>query len=160
MALGSGCSKPESTPSLSSTNSSRRISAETLAQVAALEAREQRVAATVWSKELLAQESGRTFESLWNSLNAARNQLHALASFPVGEVVLGQWTLPRALPHGIELRELDGATVALSAEAWRARVEEATAPGGDSRRPSFATAGLTPTRLTSHAKANSSSRPT
>ena len=129
VALGSGCSKPESTPSLSSTNSSRRISAETLAQVAALEAREQRVAETVWSKELLAQECGRTFESLWNSLNAATNQLHALASFPVGEIVLGHWTLPQALPHGIELREPDGSRVVLSAEAWRARVEEANRAG-------------------------------
>ena len=124
IALFPGCSKPESTPSAGSTDSSRRISAEMVARVAALEARERHLAETVWVKELLAQECGRTFESLWNSLNAATNKLRVLASFPIGEIVLGQWAPPRTLPHGIQLHEPDGAAAVLSAEAWHSRVEE------------------------------------
>ena len=59
-------------------------------------------------KEILAQECGRTFESLWDSLNVATNKLSFAASFPVGEIVLGKWNPPQTLPHEIELREPAG----------------------------------------------------
>ncbi|PYM11628.1 MAG: hypothetical protein DME18_13500, partial [Verrucomicrobia bacterium] len=50
---------------------SGRISKELAAQLEALEAREKKMDETVWAREILAEECGRTFESLWNSLNAA-----------------------------------------------------------------------------------------
>ena len=69
-----------------------------------LEAREKRADETAWAKEMVAQECGRVFESLWDSLNAATNKLELLASFPVGEVILGDWRSSGDLVHGIELR--------------------------------------------------------
>src|SRR6266487_316799 len=59
---------------------------QVVARFLALEAREREAEQTVWAKEMLAQECGRIFESLWDSLNAATNKLRVLASFPVGEV--------------------------------------------------------------------------
>jgi len=73
------------------------------------EAQERHADETVWAKEILAQECGRTFESLWDSLNAATNKLSLMASFPFGEIILGKWNQPKTLPHGIELREPAGA---------------------------------------------------
>jgi len=135
LALFPGCSKPESPAPADAGDSRRRISRELAEQVAALEAREQHVSDTVWAKEMLAQECGRTIESLWNSLNAATNKLALVASFPVGEIVLGRWPSLQTLPHGIELREPadTGPTSAaiassgsriLSADEWRRFVEE------------------------------------
>src|SRR6185436_950600 len=104
---------------------------ERAAQSARFEAKEQKAAETVWAKEILGQECGRTFESLWDSLNAATNKLNLLASFPVGEIVLGEWNLPQTLPHGIELREpaVPGST--LTAEEWRRFVPEFEHDGWD-----------------------------
>jgi len=88
----------------------------------AFEARERQVDETVWAKELIAQECGRTFESLWDSINTATNKLSLAASFPVGEIVLGKWNAPHALPHGIELRQSAGPGSVLSVEEWRSFV--------------------------------------
>jgi hypothetical protein len=123
-ALGAACSKSEAPPPVEMAGRRGRISAETAAELSALEAREQQVAETVWAKELLAQACGRTIESLWDSLNAATNALQTLAAFPVEEVVLGNWAPPEALPHGIEIRAPEGTTSVLSSGAWRDRVEE------------------------------------
>ena len=103
---------------------SGRISKELAARLEALEAKENELNKTVWAKEMLAEECGRTFESLWDSLNAATNKLSLIASFPVGGVVLGKWNTPQTLPHGIELRAPDGPGPALSAGEWRHLVEE------------------------------------
>jgi len=130
---------------------SSKISQELAAQFAAFEAKEQQVTDTVWAKEILAQECGRTFESLWDSLNAATNKLGVAASFPVGEIVLSKWSLPtergspdpqhpgtseraagqetraprsQLLPHGIELLQPAGPGPVLSVEAWRRFVED------------------------------------
>ncbi|HKS37799.1 MAG TPA: CRTAC1 family protein [Verrucomicrobiae bacterium] len=93
------------------------------AQFTAFEAKERQVDETLWAPEILAQECARTFESLWDSLNASTNKLILAASFPVGEIVLGKWN-PRWLPHGIELRESAGAGRVLSYDGWRRFVEE------------------------------------
>src|SRR5439155_4390832 len=87
-------------------------------------ARERTADETVWAKEILAEDCGRTIESLWDSLNAATNKLQIAAFFPVGEVVLGEWSAPQALPHGIELRTSSGPGPVLSAEAWHRFLEE------------------------------------
>src|SRR5437762_266452 len=67
------------------------ISPDVARQIAALEAKERKLDETVWAREILAQECGRTIESLWDSLNAATNKLGLVAAFPVGEMVLGKW---------------------------------------------------------------------
>ena len=94
-----------------------------LATINSLEIREREADKTVWAKEMLAQRCGRIFESLWDSVNAATNKLSLLAAFPVSEIVLGSWGLPRSLPHGIELRQPTGSGRRLSAGEWRSWVE-------------------------------------
>jgi enediyne biosynthesis protein E4 len=117
-------SRQHSSPAKSPGTSSSRISPELAGELAALEAREQHVAETVWAQELLAQECGRAFESLWDSLNASTNKVQLLAAFPLGEIVMPRWSPPQALPHGIELRESAGPGLTLSTEDWRRWVEE------------------------------------
>jgi enediyne biosynthesis protein E4 len=89
-----------------------------------LEIREEEADKTVWAKEMLAQRCGRTFESLWDTVNAASNKLSLLAAYPVNEIILGSWRPPRSLPHGIELRQPTGAGRTLSASEWRLWVEK------------------------------------
>ena len=88
-----------------------------------LEIREQEADKTVWAKEMLAQLCGRTFESLWDAVNAATNKLSLLAAFPANEILLGSWGAPRSLPHGIELRPPTRPGRTLSAGEWRPWVE-------------------------------------
>ncbi|MBI2926506.1 MAG: CRTAC1 family protein [Verrucomicrobia bacterium] len=114
----------ESPPPTGPAEVSDREAEELAARAARFEAQEQQVATTVWAKELLAQDCARTFESLWDSLNAAPDKLQLVASFPIGEIVLGGWNRPQALSHGIELRESAGAGASLRAEQWRSFVEE------------------------------------
>src|SRR6266853_568760 len=66
-----------------------------LAPGSSLETREREADKTVWAKEMLAQRCGRTFESLWDAVNAATNKLSLLAAFPVNEILLGSWGAPR-----------------------------------------------------------------
>ncbi|HXT41453.1 MAG TPA: hypothetical protein VN887_15715, partial [Candidatus Angelobacter sp.] len=67
------------------TNPDDVVSSERVNQFTALEAREQKMDQTVWAKEREAEECGRTFESLWDALNAATNKLELIAAFPVDE---------------------------------------------------------------------------
>ncbi|HXT39260.1 MAG TPA: CRTAC1 family protein [Candidatus Angelobacter sp.] len=90
---------------------------------AQFEAKEKRVDQTVWAKEREAEECGRTFESLWDALNAATNKLELIAAFPVDEIIPGDWSRLKSLPHGIEVRESAGPAPAQSAGAWRDWVE-------------------------------------
>src|SRR5262249_47624159 len=89
-----------------------------------LEAREKEADNTIWAKEILAQNCGRRFESLWDSINSSTNKLTLVAEFPASEVVLGEWSSPEALPHGIELRRAVGSGTTLSAGEWRQWVEQ------------------------------------
>jgi hypothetical protein len=94
-----------------------------LAPSNSLETREREADRTVWAKEMLAQRCGRTFESLWDAINAATNKLSRVAACPVNEILLGSWESPRSLPHGIELRQPNGPGQTLSAGEWRPWVE-------------------------------------
>lgn len=78
---------------------------------------------------MLAQSSGRTLESLWDSLNRATNKLSVIAGFPLGEIVLGKWQPLRALPHAIELREPIGPGPTLPASQWRQWIENFASDG-------------------------------
>ena len=100
---------------------SNRVVRELAVKTAALEARERTADETIWQAERLAQDCGRTFEALWDELNAApvTNRLELLAAWPVTEIALGRWTAPVALPHGIEQRGATGPGPVLAPPAWR-----------------------------------------
>src|SRR4051794_29341125 len=69
------------TSTMDSNGSHIAISLQTQAKVAEIEAKERRMNETVWAKEMLAEECGRTFEIFWDSLNASTNKLALAASF-------------------------------------------------------------------------------
>ena len=107
----------------------RRHAPGLAAQLETLEAGETQIAETVWAKELLAEDCGRVFEQLWDSLNAATDKLGLLASFPVGELVPPRFGQVQSLAHGIELREPAGSAPALSELQWRSFLGAAQASG-------------------------------
>jgi hypothetical protein len=105
-------------------DSGERISQELSIQVSRLEARERTIDKTVWAQEILAQECGSTFESLWDSLNIATNKLALVASFAADKFVLSKWNPPQKGPHGIEVQEPAGTGRELGPVEWRNLVEE------------------------------------
>jgi hypothetical protein len=74
-----------------------------IAQFLTLEAREREAEQTVWAKEMLAQQCGRIFESLWDSINAATNKWQPVGSFPASELLLPAFGPPEQFSHGIEV---------------------------------------------------------
>jgi ASPIC/UnbV protein/VCBS repeat protein len=109
----------ESSPPAESANLNSRISGELAGEVVRLEAREQQMNETVWAKELLAQDCGRTFETLWDSVNAATNKLGVLAQFQLGEILVPEWKQSRSLGHGIELLKPAGPGGAVGNTSWK-----------------------------------------
>jgi enediyne biosynthesis protein E4 len=106
-----------------------RISVELMQRLAALEARERDWNETLWASEILAQDCGRIFDELWDTLNASRRKLEVVADFPVGQLVLGRWRDVRQMRHGIEVRDSEGQSAVLGAEEWRRWVMERQAEG-------------------------------
>ncbi len=102
---------------------------ETVARFLALEAREREAELTVWSREMLAQECGRVFESLWDSLNETTNKFRALASFPAGEIVTARFNPPEILPHGIEVYSPSAESETWTPSQWQRFVEESAKAG-------------------------------
>ena len=105
------------------------ITRELAAEIAQLEAKEQKMNETVWAKEILAEDYGRVFESLWNALNRATNKLDVAASFPVGEIVLPKLAPPQHLANDIQLWQPSDRGPASSAEQWRGLVADAQKRG-------------------------------
>ena len=122
-------SPPPPRPTQTQTAGAGRVSPELAAQLAQLEARERMIDQTVWAKELVAQQCGRTIESLWDGLNAATNKLALAAAFQLGAIVLGKWTVAETLPHGILLLHSAGPGSILSQEEWRRWIGEIAAEG-------------------------------
>lgn len=81
------------------------VSSELVNEVLRIEANEKHIAETVWAREMLAQECGRTIERLWDEINSSTNKLEVLSHFPIAEVQLGQWKPSSKLPQGISLFE-------------------------------------------------------
>jgi hypothetical protein len=102
---------------------------EVVARFLALEAREREAEQTIWAKEMLAQECGKVFELLWDSLNAATNKLRVLASFPVGELVIGKFNPPEKISHGIEILAPSGQTQVWTMAEWERFLEESEKAG-------------------------------
>jgi hypothetical protein len=104
--------------SVTSTNSTGRITLDLPAKIAQIEARERAIDETVWAKEILAEEAGRVIEDLWDSINAATNKLSVIASFPFGYVQLGNWNRSQSLPHDIDLVSSDSLGPILTSDQW------------------------------------------
>jgi hypothetical protein len=89
-----------------------------IAQLRALEAREDELNKTVWSKELLAEQYGQVFDSLWDSLNAATNKFALLKTFAIGRLAIGKFGSPQTVAHGIELHKPSSAGPVWSDTDW------------------------------------------
>lgn len=95
--------KQSSLPRAASTNNPAEL--DTSQKPTALELRETQADKTFWASEILAENCGRTFESLWDTVNATTNKLAVLAQFPFEQIVLPDWAKVQHLPHNIELHE-------------------------------------------------------
>jgi hypothetical protein len=113
------CSKQPAQPPEDLSSNTNRLSQELLSQLAAHEAQERLLNETVWATEILAQHHGLVLDSLWDSVNAATNKFAVLAAFPVGHIVLGNWTATSRLPHDIELRASESPGRILSQADWQ-----------------------------------------
>jgi enediyne biosynthesis protein E4 len=129
LLLLSGCHRETPSPAAATNTVSGSISQGTAAQLAQIEAREQHINETTWSKEMLAEDCGRVIESFWDSLNASSNKLELAAAFPLDQIILGQWDAPESFPHGIKVWKPTGATATLSPAQWRQFVEQSTRAG-------------------------------
>jgi hypothetical protein len=90
-----------------------------IAEVTAIETRENQVAETVWAKELLAEQCGQVFELLWDSLNATTDKFAVLSGFSFGELAPPALKPPESLPHGIQVQEPAGPAPPWTTAAWR-----------------------------------------
>ena len=88
------------------------------AQLTALEAKENEVERTVWAPELVAEQCGVVFDSLWDSLNAATNKFEVLRAFPVQELSLPEFGQTQSAGQGVELHEPNGATRRTDGPGW------------------------------------------
>jgi len=129
--------KRAASPGAGSTNLDGLVSQEWVDQFTAIEARENELNKTVWTKEMLAEECGRVFESLWDMLNAATNKFGVLESFPVRELIVGKFSAVRKLAHEIELREPGGIGPRWSDRQWRDFLEESRRAGWDLAHAEF-----------------------
>lgn len=102
---------------------------ELAVQLTSLEARERQVSETVWAREILAQECGQVFETLWDALNTTTNKFDVLGLFPFGELIPPKWGAPRADAHGIEAFEPVAAEGRWNAEAWHRFLDQSRRAG-------------------------------
>jgi len=139
--------EPLSPPQLGAVqkDSFQRLSPETLAQLSAIEAKEQQLNETVWAPEILAQGCSRTFDTLWDSINAATNKLDILARFQLGELLLPKWRPSKLLAHGIELTEPDGPGGALRIAALERFCRSISKQSWQLEQIEFRTTSSTPT---------------
>ena len=89
--------------------------------LAQLERDLRRVDETVWSKEFLAQECGRTIETWWDRFNAtpAAARWEILREWAPSELNVGGLDAEESLPHGLSRRTSTHAA-RLTAEVWQA----------------------------------------
>ena len=86
--------------------------------------------ATVWSKEVLAQEFEARIIGLWDRLRATDgSSLGVLAEFPIAEIAWGKKQKPESLELGIECISLDGSLQRKNAEGIRLFAKEIEAAG-------------------------------
>ena len=101
-----------------------RVSAATVSELAAIEAREREADETIWHSEVLADACGRVFENFWNRINASAptQRLAVAAAFPLGEILPGRRTSSLGLPHNITEWPAETGSPTLSQAAWTAQL--------------------------------------
>lgn len=82
-----------------------------------------------WAGEILAEDYGRVFESLWDEVNGSKDKLSVLARFPVHEVTLPDWGPPQELGLGIQVVEGKAPGRSLSNEEWSAWLQHLASDG-------------------------------
>ena len=117
------CSKRSPAEPADATNPTNRLNPALVSQLASLEAQERSLNESLWATEILAQHHGQVFETLWDAVNVASNKLDLLAEFPLGEILLGDWSTTNLLPHGIEVRLARAPGPRLSADEWKPWVQ-------------------------------------
>ena len=106
------------------------ISPELLAQFTAIETREKQMDDTVWTKERRAEAYGAVMDALWDSVNQARNRFGALATFPIGELVISGYDPPREMSHQIQVLQPAGSTQATWFQAkWQSFLSKSESAG-------------------------------
>src|SRR3989442_2278704 len=120
-----------------STDPTGLVSQKLVEQFMSLETKENELNKTVGTKEILAEQCGQVFESLWDSINAATNKLDVVASFSAGELTVGNFSSTQPVAHGIELRESSGAGPTWSAPEWRRFVQQSQAARWQGERVEF-----------------------
>lgn len=98
-------------------------------QLRSLEAHEEEAARQYWAPELLAEQCGALFETLWDALNAASNKFEVLRSFPVREVMLPVFKEPLSIGHGIQLYQPEAAGRSVAGPAWLSALDRLSAEG-------------------------------
>ncbi len=102
---------------------------EVIRQYLELEARENELNNGVWAKEILAEECGQVFESLWDSFNAATNKFPVLATAPFGELVTCKFNPPQTIADGVELQTPAGSGPVWSQAEWKRFLEDSESAG-------------------------------
>ena len=108
------------------------VSPRTAAEVLQIEAQEAEAARTVWAKEMLAQERGRTIERFWDAINVATNpatRWEVVAGFNAGEVLAPKWDEIQVKPHQIQLSKSTGAGRALRRAEWSELIQSLNSKG-------------------------------
>ncbi len=72
-------------------------------ELGALKEREKQIAETIWKPELLAEECGVVFESLWDSINRATNKFGVAASLGFRSLAVPTFLIPTQLAHGVHV---------------------------------------------------------
>jgi hypothetical protein len=88
------------------------------------EAGQRQIDERVWSRELLAEDCGRTVESLWDALNASPQRWTVVQAWAPGSIALGIWTPPISHPHGLSVQTSHPGGTTLAANAWRSQLRE------------------------------------
>ncbi|MBX3745171.1 MAG: CRTAC1 family protein [Verrucomicrobiae bacterium] len=106
-------------------SSSASLTPQTLAELTAIEARENALRDSLWQPEMIAQQHGRVIDELWDALNAASDPWLLLHTAPIPSLV---WPAPpqtESLPHGIQrwFAESHPDTPAQPGPDWRAPLE-------------------------------------
>jgi len=110
---------------------------ELVERIAAIEAQERQVAASVWAPELLARRCGQVVDRLWDALNAAPDPWLLLQLFPWPTVQAPAWDHPLDLEHGIQLHVPTQVSHSFTAESWKALLHAQAQEGWELARVEF-----------------------
>jgi enediyne biosynthesis protein E4 len=130
-----GRSQPETTPALRGFSSNQ--TREMVERIAAIEAQERQIAATVWAPELLAQRCGQVVDRLWDALNAAPDPWLLLQLFSWPTVQGPAWDPPHNLEHGIQHHLPTQASHSFTAESWKTLLHAQAQQGWELARVEF-----------------------